>query len=151
VEDLLFYVEGKTMSDQVDVHLATVENDYFKTLSLSILAGRGFSKEFTADSNSIELNETALKDLRLDIRTALGKKINSDFHDVHSTIYIVLVVKNFNFESLYNSIKPFGFTTSIGNRCSYAIINVRATNYASLLKEMENTWNKINPGKPFVY
>ena len=151
VEDLLFYADGKTISDQVDVHLGTVENDYFKTLGLTILAGRGFSKEFTADSNSIVLNETALKELGYDIKTAVGKKINSDFHGVHSTMYIVGVVKNFNFESLYNTIKPFGFTTSIGNKYSYVITNVRTTNYASLLKEMESAWNKINPGIPFVY
>ncbi|HSZ86394.1 MAG TPA: FtsX-like permease family protein, partial [Puia sp.] len=91
------------------------------------------------------------KDLGYDIRTAVGKKINSDFHGVHSTMYIVGVVKNFNFESLYNTIKPFGFTTSIGNKYSYVITNVRTTNYANLVKEMENTWNKINPGIPFVY
>ncbi len=151
VEDLLFYADGKTISDQVDVHLGTVENDYFKTLGLTILAGRGFSKEFTADSNSIVLNETALKELGYDIKTAVGKKINSEFHGVHSTMYIVGVVKNFNFESLYNTIKPFGFTTSIGNKYSYVITNVRTANYASLLKEMESAWNKINPGIPFVY
>jgi putative ABC transport system permease protein len=151
VEDLLFYADGKTMSDQVDVHLATVENDYFKTLGFTILAGRGFSKEFTADSNSIVLNETALKDLGYNIKTAIGKKINSDFHGVHTTMYIVGVVKDFNFESLYNPIKPFGFTTSIGNKYSYVITNVRTTNYAGLLKTMESSWNKINPDVPFVY
>ena len=151
VEDMLYYADGKTISDQVDVHLATVENDYFSTLGFTILAGRGFSKEFTADSNSIVLNETALKELGYDIKTAVGKKIKTDFHGVQSTMYIVGVVKNFNFESLYNTIKAFGFTTSTGNKYSYVITNVRSTNYASLVKEIEITWNKINPGIPFVY
>ena len=148
---MLFYAEGKTIHDVVDIHLAKVENDYFETLGFTLLAGRGFSKEFTADSNSIVLNEAALKELGYDVKTAVGKKIYFDFKGIHNTMQIVGVVKNFNFESLYNSIKPFGFTTSIGNKYSYVIANVRTKNYASLLKEVEKSWNKINPDIPFVY
>jgi putative ABC transport system permease protein len=151
VEDMLFYAEGKTIHEVIDVHLATVENDYFKTLGFTMLSGRGFSKEFTADSNSIVLNEAALKELGYDVTTAVGKKLYYDFQGNHNTMIIVGVVKNFNFESLYNSIKPFGFTTSFGNKYSYVIANVATRNYAGLLKDIQYSWNKINPGIPFVY
>ncbi|HLY69787.1 MAG TPA: ABC transporter permease [Puia sp.] len=151
VEDLLYYAEGKTIHDEVDVHLCSVENDYFATLGLSIIAGRGFSKEFTADSNSIVLNESALKALGYDIKSAVGKKINCDFQGVQNTMNIVGVVRNFNFEGLYNPIKPFGFVTSMNSKYSYVIANIRTQNYTGLLKEMENTWNRINPGIPFAY
>jgi putative ABC transport system permease protein len=151
VEDMLFYAEGKTIHDVTDVHLATVENDYFETLGFTVLSGRGFSKEFTADSNSIVLNEAALKELGYNIPTAVGKKLYYDFQGNHNTMIIIGVVKNFNFESLYNSIKPFGFTTSFGNKYSYVIANVATKNYAGLLKDIQYSWNKINPGIPFVY
>jgi putative ABC transport system permease protein len=151
IEDMLYYAEGKTVHDIVDVHLATVENDYFETLGFKILAGRGFSKEFTADSNSIVLNEAALKELGYDIKTAVGRKINFDFQGTHGTMQIVGIVKNFNFESLYNSIKPFGFTTSMGNKYSFVIANVSTKNYATLIKDVEHSWSKINPDIPFVY
>jgi putative ABC transport system permease protein len=151
VEDMLFYAEGKTIHDVIDVHLATVENDYFKTLRFTMLSGRGFSKEFTADSNSIVLNEAALKELGYDVTTAVGKKLFYDFQGRHNTMQIIGVVKNFNFESLYSSIKPFGFTTSFGNKYSYVIANVATKNYAGLLKDIQYSWNKINPDIPFVY
>jgi putative ABC transport system permease protein len=151
VEDMLFYAEGKTIHEVIDVHLATVENDYFKTLGFTMLSGRGFSKEFTADSNSIVLNEAALKELGYDVTTAVGKKLYYDFQGNHNRMIIVGVVKNFNFESLYSSIKPFGFTTSFGNKYSYVIANVATKNYAGLLKDIQYSWNKINPGIPFVY
>ena len=151
VEDMLFYAEGKTIHDVIDVHLATVENDYFKTLRFTMLSGRGFSKEFTADSNSIVLNEAALKELGYDVTTAVGKKLFYDFQGRHNTMQIIGVVKNFNFESLYSSIKPFGFTTSFGNKYSYVIANVATRNYAGLLKDIQYSWNKINPDIPFVY
>jgi putative ABC transport system permease protein len=151
VEDMLFYAEGKTKQDVIDVHLATAGDDYLKTLGFTMLAGRGFSKEFTADSNSIVLNEAALKELGYNVSNAVGKNLYYDFQGAHNTMKIVGVVKNFNFESLYNSIKPFGFNTSFGSKYSYVIANVATKNYTGLLKDMQYSWNKINSGIPFVY
>ena len=34
INDMLFYAESKTISDVVDIHLASIEEDYFKTLGL---------------------------------------------------------------------------------------------------------------------
>jgi putative ABC transport system permease protein len=151
VEDMLFYGEGKTIKDQIDIRLANVDDDYFETLGFKLVAGRGFSKEFTADSNSIVLNEVALKELGYDRKTAVGKKINFDFKDMHSSLQIIGIVKNFNFESLYNTIKPFGFNRYFGNRYGYVIANLSSTNLAVLLKEVETVWKKINPDAPFEY
>jgi putative ABC transport system permease protein len=151
VEDMLYYAEGKSIHDVIDVHLATVGNDYFKTLGFTILSGRGFSKEYAADSNSIVLNEAALKELGYPLNSAVGKKIYFDFKGVHTVMQIVGVVKDFNFESLYNSIKPFGFTTSMGNKYSYVIANASTKDYAGLLKNIQTSWNKINPDAPFMY
>ncbi|HEX5026950.1 MAG TPA: FtsX-like permease family protein, partial [Agriterribacter sp.] len=151
VEDMLFYAEGKTINDVIDVHLATIDHDYFETLGITILEGRGFSKAFTDDSSSIVLNEAAVKELGYDVSTAVGKKIYFDFKGTHNIVHIVGVVKNFNFESLYNTIKPFGFTTVMGNKHSYLIANTTAKNYPALLKDVENTWAAINPGTPFEY
>jgi putative ABC transport system permease protein len=151
VEDMLFYAEDKSVKEVVDIHLACVENEYLETLGFKLLAGRGFSKEFTADSNSIVLNEAALQELGYNVKTAVGKKLYYDFQGSHNTMQIVGVVKNFNFESLYNSIKPFGFNTLLGNKYSYVIANIAIKNYADILKEIRQTWNKINPGIPFVY
>ncbi len=151
VEDLLFYAEGKTLHDVVDIHLGTVENDYFKTLGFTLLEGRTFSRDFTADSNNIILNEAALKKLGYNSQTAVGKKIYFDFQGNHGTMQIIGVVKDFNFESLYNSIKPFGFTTTLGNKYSYLIASFKTGDYAALVKTAELSWKKINPDIPFVY
>ncbi len=151
VEDMLFYPEGKTIKDVIDIHLATVGDNYFKTLGFTMLAGRSFSKDFAADSNSIVLNEAALKEFGYNVTTAVGKKIYFDFQGTHNIMQIAGVVKDFNFESLYNPIKPFGFTTSMGNKYSYIIINAATKNYTDLLKDIKYSWSKINPDIPFVY
>jgi putative ABC transport system permease protein len=151
VDDMLFYAEGKSVKDVVDIHLANVENEYFETLGFKLLSGRGFSKEFTADSNKIVLNEAAIQDLGYNINTAVGKKLYFDFQGSHNTMQIIGIVKNFNFESLYNSIKPYGFNIALGNRYSYVIVNIRVKDYAGILKEMGKSWSGINAGVPFEY
>lgn len=152
-QDMLFYAEGKTVHDVVDVHLANIDDDYMETLGLTVLKGRGFSKEFTADSNNMVLNEAAVKELGYDLNNAVGKKIYWDFHGTHNMMQIVGVVRNFNFESLYNSIKPFGFSVNnfLGNRYGYAIINPQTKDYAGLMKDIGRSWSKVNPDAPFVY
>src|SRR6185437_14476139 len=72
LNDMLFFSEGKTKNDNVDVHLAAVENGYIETLGFKLLSGRAFSKDFTNDSASIILNETAIKQLGYTTANAVG-------------------------------------------------------------------------------
>ncbi len=44
LNDMLFYAEGKTPNDFVDIRLTGVENDYIETLGIKLLSGRSFSK-----------------------------------------------------------------------------------------------------------
>ena len=152
LNDMLFFGEGKSTKDNVDVHLTAVENDYIETLGFQLLNGRAFSKNFTADSASIILNEVAVKQLGYDVAHAVGKKIQFDIGSFKGSMQIVGVVKNFNFESLHNKIQPHGFTTGIfANRYGYFIASLNTNNYAAVLKKIERTWAKLNPGIPFEY
>ncbi len=151
VDDMVFYAEGKSVKEAIDIKLANIDNDYFETLGLKVIAGTGFSKEFTADSNNIVLNETALRDLGYPVKTAIGRKIYFDFQGSHNTMQIIGVVRNFNYESLYNRIKPFAFNTLMGNKHAYVIANISTKNYAGILQGIATSWSRINPGMPFVY
>ena len=152
VNTMLFYAEGKTSSDAIIMRLDAIENDYIKTLGLTLLEGRTFRHNLDADSGSIILNESALSRLGYSRKTAIGRKIYSNLLGGLTTLEIVGVVKDFNFESLYNPIKPFGFTTSyMGNRYAYAIASVATNDYPGLIQQMEGVWKKINPGLPFSY
>jgi len=152
LSDALFYPEGKTSKDMVDIRLSGIENDYFETLGLQLISGRSFSKDFTSDSAAIILNEAAVKELGYQAGHAIGKKIQYDIGNNHAELQIVGVVKNFNFESLHNEIKPFGFTTGLfSNRYGYLIATLQTHNYAKLLSAIEKSWHKLNPETPFVY
>ncbi|GLU56525.1 ABC transporter permease [Dyadobacter frigoris] len=151
VEDLLFYPESKSVNEAVDIHFAAVENDYTETLGFKMISGRTFSKQFTADSNSIILNEAAVKELGFDPQNALGKKVYYELQNVRKSMVVVGVVKNFNFESLHNEIKPYGFTTTIANKHQYFITNLKSEDYTKLLATFQESWKRLNPDTPFAY
>lgn len=152
INDMLFYGEGKSVNESVDIHLATIGDEYLETLGIQLLHGRTFSKQFTADSNAIILNEAALKQLGYDPATAVGRNIRFQFENVHYSMNIVGVVKNFNFESLHKNIEPYGFATRFfANKYSYAITSFSTTNYPQLIKSIQSVWQKIIPETPFEY
>jgi putative ABC transport system permease protein len=152
LNDMLFYSEGKTKSESVDIHISAVENDYIETLGMQLLSGRTFSKDFSGDSAGIILNETALKQLGYTPANAIGKKVRYDVSDFHGALQITGVVKDFNFESLHNPIQPYGFTAqTFGNRYGYLIASLNTTNYAAIIKKVQQVWKKLNPTVPFNY
>lgn len=150
--DMLFFAEGKSRNDIVDIHLAAIEKDYIETLGFQLLSGRSFSGNKTADSAGIILNETAIKELGYTVSNAIGRSIQYDYAGSHSAMRIVGVVKDFNFESLHSPIQPYGFTTSVfGNRYGYVVANAVTTNYTALLGKIKQAWIKLYPSVPFEY
>jgi putative ABC transport system permease protein len=151
LSDMLFYAEGKSVNDVVDVHLAAIENNYIETMGFTLLSGRNFSKNSNADSLGIILNEEAVKQLGYTVENAPGKKINYQYNG-HASLEILGVVKNFNFESLHKQIKPFGFTYGLfGDKYNNLVADVKTTHYATLLESMSKVWHAVIPNIPFAY
>jgi putative ABC transport system permease protein len=152
LNDMLFYREGNSKQNNVDVHVAAVENNYIQTLGFQLLSGRAFSNDFSADSASIILNETAVKKFGYTPANIIGKSIKYDVINMRGSLKVIGVVKDFNYESLHSQVQPFGFTTGVfSNKYSYMIVNLSTTNYAGALKETEQAWMKLYPGVPFEY
>ncbi|WP_090151579.1 ABC transporter permease [Dyadobacter soli] len=151
IEDLPLYAESKTIHDAVDTHFATVGDDYIETLGLKMAAGRSFTKEFTGDSSSIILNEAAVRELGYNLTSVIGKNVFFELGGNRRGLQVVGVVKDFNFNSLHEGIKPYALTTSITDKYQYFIANVKTSDYAAVLASVEATWKKLNPDIPFAY
>jgi putative ABC transport system permease protein len=153
INDALFYAEGRSAANNVDVAIATIEDDYFGTLGLQLVDGRPFARNSMADSNHIILNQTAVKQLGLDPATAVGKRITYEFHGIYHNMEVTGIVKDFNFESLHNPIKPLGFSVNnfFANKYNYTIIGLQTADYSRALRAIEKAWTKVNPNAPFGY
>jgi putative ABC transport system permease protein len=153
VTSMLFYGEGKTAQDNVDMQTTYVEPGYIEILGIKILQGRGFAKEFTNDENAVVLNETAIKNLGYTNDNAVGKKIYYEFQNATHIMNIIGVVKDYHYQSLRQQIKPMALTIAplFSGPNSYLIVNVNSHNYADLIATFQTVWNKINPNSPFAY
>ena len=153
MNDMLFFAEGKSNKEQVDFSMVVTDRDYFETLGINFLRGRTFSKDEKADSNSIILNEAAIKMMGYTRENAVGKSIYYEMGQPgRRSLQIVGIVHNFNFESLHKEIKPIGFATNyFANKNSYVIANVKMNGYSGQMGEMEKAWKKVNPNTPFIY
>ena len=125
----------------------------FYQWDFEFISGRPFSKEFTADTVSIILNETAIKQLGYDPMNAVGRKVQYDWQNVHYTLNIVGVARDFHFESLHNPIRPFGFSTTnfFANKYSYVLTNLHTSDYTQTLSRIQDSWTRIYPNMPFIY
>lgn len=151
--DMLFYAENKTINEVVDITIANVEEGYVETLGIQLLKGRAFSKEFTHDSTALVLNETAVKELGYTINNAVGKNIYFEWQGKKVSMNIIGVVKDYNFQSLHQKIKPMVLTISsfFATSNSYFIVDVKSDDYAELVSAFQKIWVKINPNSPFAY
>ena len=153
INDMLFYAEGKSINETVDIILCNAGNDYIETLDIELLQGRGFSKEFTDDSAALVLNEAAIKQLGYTVANAVGKNIYFEWQGKKFTMNIIGVVKDYHFQSLHQEIKPMALTISsyFGSPMSYLILDTNTTDYAGLIALLERSWKKINSDSPFAY
>ncbi len=153
VTSVLFYGEGKLVTENVDIHTTYAEPGYIKTLGIELLRGREFAKNLVNDKDALILNETAVNDLGYTLDNAVGKNVYFDLEGTTRSMTIIGVVKDYHFQSLHQKVKPM--TMSVAPLFSgpnfFLILNTKSRDYSQLLETIQKTWKRINPGSPFAY
>jgi len=125
-----------------------VDFDFIKQYGFKIVAGRPLSREFRTDSSKAMLiNETAAKMLGYQTpQEAVGR----NFDQWGRQGKIIGVLKDFNYESLQQNIKPFtmrfeswGFGT--------ISIKISSTMMPETIKAISDKWAQTIPNRPFEY
>ena len=127
----------------------TIDYDYIPTMGISLLKGRNFSRDYGADSTAVIINETTAK--ILGYADPIGKQIysSSDGAAFTKTYTIIGVAKNFNFESLHQSVGPLSFF--LGRSTGLISFKVKTANITALVNKIEAKWKSMAPGMPFSY
>ncbi len=144
------YFKNPTLDikESLDMQSWRIDYDYFKTLGMQIIKGRGFSPEFGGDSTAVVVNETTAQLLGYD--DPVGKKIYQNGDQNKLEVYTIIgEVKNFNFESLKQGIGPLSFF--LGNRSAMASFKVNTSDISSLVGKIETLWKQMSPTMPFHY
>jgi putative ABC transport system permease protein len=146
-----------SLNDQ-PVNFLSVGNDFTDALGIAIKEGRSFSAKFPSDVminkrdtipnqliGSVILNETAVKELGVP-EPAVGKNIYWD----QNYLKVIGVAGNFHYTSFRTEVKPFAFV-NIPMRIGNFTVKLSTDNIKSTLAELENTWKKFSPERPFEY
>ena len=142
------------MPDPLQYPRLTVHDDFVEALGMNVVAGRGYSRDFPADSaRSIMINESMLPVLGFaTAEDALGTQINLRNQQKE----IIGVVEDFHYASLHNPIGPFVierfFNRGIFNFFGrYATIRVTPNDIPGTLRFLEEQWTRFVPDRPFEY
>ncbi len=149
IEEMMYYTEGKSVDDVIQISHAYVGNDFVETLGFELIAGRGYTDEITAEIPLIILNESAVKRLGYTVNEAVGKKLFYDWRGETHTLEIHGVVRDFHFQSLHRSIQPYGFRN--GNNGGHLIANFTGGNINPVLESARTQWEKAGISDPFTY
>ena len=116
--------------------------DYTKTIGIKLLAGRDFSRDY-ADSNSVILNEAAVK--RMGLKNPVGELLK--WNDKKMTV--VGVVPDIQMESPFRPISPL---TIIFSKDWAGYVNVRMNpkmSASAAIKRIQPIFDRYNPAFPF--
>lgn len=128
------------------VNFSSIDHDYLTTLHYEIIAGRDFSKDHPTDSSRVLLNERAADFLFGG--DAVGKKVWPAGDDAPQ-FTVAGIVKDFNFESLKNEVRPMVFFLSPNER--YLHVRLNPGDYSATISQLEFAWKNQNPELPFTY
>jgi putative ABC transport system permease protein len=125
-----------------------VDFDFVKQYGFKIIAGRSLSKEFGTDSSkAMIINEAAAKMLGYHTpQEAIGR----NFDQWGRKGKIIGVVKDFNYESLQQPIKPF---TIRFESYGFGTISIKlsSSRLPETIKAISNKWSQLIPNRPFEY
>ncbi|MEX1238389.1 MAG: hypothetical protein WEB30_01680 [Cyclobacteriaceae bacterium] len=135
---------GKDPEDRTEFERVTVDYGLTELLGIEVKEGRTFSKESGAEWEKIVFNEAAIE--YMDMKDPIGKKVKLWGEERE----IIGVVKNFNFESFHEVVKPLFFFLNPKNTGSI-MIKIEKGMEQEALAGIENFYISFNPGFPLTY
>ncbi len=146
--------EAGSREDTWLINQIWIDEDFFTTLDIPVIAGRGLDKAITGDTVSdtaanVVVNELALSKLGYtSANEALGKVFYESRDEEEPRVHtIVGVIPDQNFQGFHNQVKPtmFKMTPEFWN---YAAVRVEFDNLSATRAEIEDVWQKVIPDYP---
>ncbi|HEX5167986.1 MAG TPA: FtsX-like permease family protein [Cyclobacteriaceae bacterium] len=141
----------------LDWNQLNVDFNFAKTYDLEFIAGRDFDPANPADSNSVVLNEAAVKALSQPIEKVMGATVEETYfnqaerrQDVRA-LKVIGIVKDFPFRSMHQAIEPLMLNPHLHFIDRIAYIKLPPGNFQEKIQSIEKKWKEIYPGVGFDY
>ena len=134
----------RQISNPISSQYLDVDYDFLKTYKIPLLQGRFFSEEFPSDTLSVVINEAMNKECG--IENPVGNQLIQIGRQ--KPYKIIGVIKNFNYQSLHEQIKPLVlFLSPVQQAASILAIRISSTNINNTIAFINNTWKNITGGE----
>ena len=132
-----------------DIKFVSADHDFISTYGIKMVAGRGFSRDYSLDTGAFLINEAAAKVLGFkNYDDAIGK----NFGYGNRQGKLIGVFNDFHFESLHQKITPLVLLVP-RNANSYGRISIKisGSNIPAALDRIESSWENFLPDTPYQY
>jgi putative ABC transport system permease protein len=144
----VMWAEGKEGMVQQAFKMMAVSDDYFKTMNIEVLKGRGFQPGNNIDvENTFMCNEAAGKLMGWG-EDPIGKKIKW-FHGKEDG-RIIGMVRDFHYSSLHNAIEPLIIVKS-RKEGGFLYLKVAGDHLPETMSYIKEKWSGFDPNHPFEY
>jgi putative ABC transport system permease protein len=141
--------EGKLSDRGVDLYGA--DFDFIKTMAMTIVQGRDFSRDVPSDTTyAVLVNEAMVK--RMAWTNPLGKKFVFDDGGSNKTpteTLVIGIVKDYHQNSLYDPIEPLLIYPS--KNLNYVFVRTAEGDVKQSVAAVEKAWLEIFPNSVFEY
>lgn len=132
-----------------DIKFVSADHEFISTYGVKIVAGRGFSKDYSTDTSAFVINEAAVKALGFQSNEDV---IGKDFGYGGRTGKLIGVFGDFHFESMHQKIVPLVLLVPRSqNNYNNISVKISGTNIPAALAHIEKTWRKFLPQVPYQY
>ena len=148
--DWPYHLAGGDATNSIDTKQIYTDEFFIKANGIHILNGRDFHGK---DSGKVLINETLARQLHLPVNKAPGTLLFplDDGGPIHPYT-IVGVMKDFNYNSLRDEVKPFMLVyNTTRDDMSHLTVSTSSGDYKSLLAQMQVLWARHFPAVPFEY
>lgn len=150
LSDQTFYKAGGSMANGQASRLMISDQFFAQANGIDIISGRDFRMN---DSGKVLINQTLATRLGINIAEAEGLSLFSKQGNGDPVKFeIVGILRDFNFNSLHEEIKPLMIMCNdLDPYLANITVNTTSSDYKSLLSGIESIWNENFPALPFEY
>jgi len=140
-------ITGHPLDQGTLTTITSADEDYANVYGLDIIDGKFFFGESEGfQTNRLVLNQSAQKALSVKV----GDKVRIQFSNNEFTV--AGIVKDFNFESMHQAVKPVAFTHNRDFQAfRYFSFKLNPGSLVESVQAVEKIWKNVFPNDPFVY
>jgi putative ABC transport system permease protein len=126
-----------------------VDHDYIKTMGMSIVEGRDFSKEYPTDKQAAIINQAMAKHFGWErpLEHTVGRVLG--IQEGLELYRVIGIVEDFHYDTLRENIGPL--VMFLGNSTGSISFRIKTDDIVKTIGLLEREWKQFLPNAPFSY